>query len=131
MTCSWPLTTANVSLSFELKWLTRATSQHGRALADARCDALDPADGCQLGGERPGQRPDVGLRLSGEALDLVERAVQAIGFDRLQQVVDRIHGEGLERVAVVRGGEDHRHVALEPREQLEAGEARHGCRRSR
>ena len=54
-----------------------------------------------------------------------QRLAQTFGADRLQQVVDRVHLECADRVLVVGGREDHRHVAADQVEHLEAVELRH------
>ena len=54
-----------------------------------------------------------GLGLGGAGLDLIERELEAVGLDRLHQVVDGVHAEGLQRVLAVGGDEDDRGRVLE------------------
>jgi hypothetical protein len=50
---------------------------------------------------------------------------RSFGVDGLEEVVDGVHAEGLERVLVVRGGEDDDGLGGQAGENLEAVEARH------
>ncbi len=81
--------------------------------------------GRELGRELARERSHVRLRLPGEALDLVEGAIESFGLDRLEQVVEGIDAKRLDGIAVGRGREDDRHVAVETLEQLEARQAGH------
>ena len=54
-----------------------------------------------------------------------QRLGQALRAERLQQVVDRVHLKGLDRVLVVGGDEDHRCLAADQLENVEAIEFRH------
>ena len=67
----------------------------------------------------------VGPRLPAQALELVERAIEPLGLDRLQEIVDRIHREGIDRVFVIRGGEDDERIAVEALQQIESGQPGH------
>ena len=54
-----------------------------------------------------------------------QRLAQTLRAERLQQVVDRVHLECAQRVLVVRGDEDHRHVAADQLQHLEPIQLRH------
>jgi DNA-binding LacI/PurR family transcriptional regulator len=56
---------------------------------------------------------------------ILSRARQLRRFDGLQQVVDRIHAEGVQSIAVIGGGEDDQGLRVDVREHLETGHARH------
>src|SRR2546427_1776832 len=85
-----------------------------RAVADPRRDPLErTGDRSPRKERRPvpdklrrelaRELTDVGPRLPAQALELVERAIEPLGLDRLQEVVDGIHYEGVDRVLVIRG----------------------------
>src|SRR5262249_19649567 len=60
-----------------------------------------------------------------QALDLVERAREALRIDRLQQIVDRVGLERAQRVRVVRGREDNERRSRQLIEEIESGQAGH------
>ncbi len=55
----------------------------------------------------------------------IDRFGQPLRAERLQQIVDRVDFECLQRVLIVRGDEDHGDVAADEIEHLEAVELRH------
>src|SRR5919204_491092 len=58
----------------------------------------------------------------------LDRDLQPLGVDRLQEVVDRVHLERLDRVLIVRGDEDDvrgRARIEEPPRDLESGQSGH------
>jgi len=61
-----------------------------RPFADARRDPFEFPVRRKLAGQRPRQFAYVGARLPRKPLQLVERPVQPLRFDRLQQIVDRV-----------------------------------------
>src|SRR5262249_14743190 len=96
-----------------------------RSVADSRRDPLEASAWSQMGRELPCQRPQVTVWLAHNSLELADRTVQALLLDWFQQVVDRIHREGINRVVIVGGGEDHERIAIESFEQLESCETGH------
>ena len=99
--------------------------EHFRALADPRRDPLQPAVRRELSGQLPRERAHVRPRLAREPRQLVERLVETLGRDRLEQVIDRVHAERLDRVSIVGGGEHHGGRGVQLLEQLKAGQAGH------
>ena len=67
---------------------------------------------------RPLLRADAGARA-------IERLGEALGAERLQQVVDRVHLERADGVAVVGGDENDGDVAADELEHVEPVELRH------
>jgi len=96
-----------------------------RAVADTRGDALTFPGGCQPRRQLPRQRSNVRARPFAGALDPIERAREPIHFDRLQEVVDGVGVERVERVRIVCRRENHERRPLQLLEQLESGQPRH------
>src|ERR1019366_959128 len=65
------------------------------------------------------------FRSRSEPAELCERALQLLGFDWLQQVIDGINLESPQRVLIVGSGENDEGLNCEPREQLESVQAGH------
>ena len=55
----------------------------------------------------------------------IDRGGEAVGAERLQQVVDGVHVEGADGVLIERGHEHDGHVAADQLQHLEAVELRH------
>ena len=72
----------------------------------------------------PGDPGAFELELTADPLD---GAAQPCGVERFQEVVDRVHLEGLQRVFVVRGDEHHDAdgIRSDSLEHVEAGDLRH------
>src|SRR6516162_8884060 len=60
-----------------------------------------------------------------QALYLLERTIQFLRFNRLEQVVDRVGLESLERVLIISGSENNPRLRRQLCEQLEAVHLRH------
>src|SRR5581483_1425844 len=92
-------------------------------LAEPGGDARRPDSGLRTHrrGELLDDSAKVGLlRRAAHALNLVERAFQLRNLDGLQEVINRIHLEGAERIFIVSGREDDERLLAESGEQLEA-----------
>ena len=57
--------------------------------------------------------------------EAIERGMQPLGHDRLQQVVDGVHLEGRDGMVLVRGREDDQGVRRQPFSDLEPAQPRH------
>ena len=101
-----------------------------QAIAQARGDALGI-----LGPGAPqriGQGPEQALQVRRRGSDAAaqpfhpaERALEVPRIDRLEQVVDRVHRERVERVLFVRGRENDDRLDRQARQHLEAIQPRH------
>ena len=92
----------------------RDVDQRG-PLADPRGDALEPCSPPDRPSCRASSRASARTSGAGwprKPFELVERFLEPLRFDRLQQVVHGVHRERVDRVAVVRGREDDPYVAI-------------------
>src|SRR5207245_5155569 len=96
------------------------------AVAHARGEMVEERGGAKVLGQALESAPPV-LGGTGPALDqAVERVVEALALDRLEQVVDGVHLERLYGVLVVRGGGDDHGSGRQAVQGREFREARRG-----
>ena len=59
------------------------------------------------------------LTRTAQPLHLRESPLERFGFDRLQEVVDRVHGERLQRILIEGGGKNHEGLDGQSRQDLD------------